>query len=108
MTITACCSGGRHIVWRLNGGKNVMSVDSRLDGKDAPVLLDGKPSGETMAIRRLDAHHSSTVVTLNGHPFGTSRATLSADGRTMTVANDYSASIGSQPAGKFTEVWIQQ
>ena len=108
MTITACCSGGRHIDFRLNGGTTVMTLESRLDGQEAPVLVDGKPSGETMAIQRVDAHHTTTVVKLNGQPFGTSKATLSADGRTITVANDFSGSVGSQQAGKFTEVWVRQ
>jgi hypothetical protein len=61
-----------------------------------------------MAITRLDAHHASTIVKMNGSPFGTSRATLSADGRTLTVLNDFSASVGAQRAGKFTEVWVKQ
>lgn len=108
MTITACCGAGRHIEFRMNGGATVMTVESQLDGREAPVLVDGKPSGETMAIRRVDAHHTSTVVTLNGQPFGTSKATLSADGRTITVDNDFTPSVGGQQSGKFTEVWVRE
>ena len=62
-----------------------MTVDSPMDGREAPVLVGGKPSGETMAIKRVDDRHYSAVVKMNGKPFGTSNGTVSADGKTMTV-----------------------
>lgn len=108
MTIAACCQGGRRIIFRIAGTEQMMTVESRLDGSEAPVLLDGKPSGETMAIKRLDGHHSITVVKLNGQPFGTSKATLSPDGKTITVDNDFSSSVGGNPIGKSSEVWVRQ
>ena len=108
MTIEACCNGGRRLVYHLVDLKTVMTIESRLDGSEAPVLVDGKPSAETMAINRVDDHHSITVVKMNGKPFGTSSATLSADGKTITVANDFSASVGGHPAGKFTETWVRK
>jgi hypothetical protein len=70
--------------------------------------MNGKPSGETMAIKRVDAHHASTELKMNGTFFGTSKATLSADGKTLTVLNDYSSSVGGRQAGKYTEVWLKQ
>jgi hypothetical protein len=70
--------------------------------------MNGKPTGETMAIKRVDAHHASTVLKMNGQQFGTSEATLSADGKTLTVRNDLTASGGGQQAGKHTEIWVKQ
>jgi len=92
----------------INGTETLLTVASRFDGSDADVLLAGKPSGETMAITRLDDHHVSTVVKLNGKPFGTSEATLSPDGKVLTVVNDFSLSVGGNPAGKTTETWVRQ
>lgn len=37
-----------------------------LDGKDAPAMVDGKPSGPTMAIRSVDSRHMAAVVKFQG------------------------------------------
>lgn len=110
MTVEACCHGGRRLIYHIDiqGTKSVLTVDSPFDGTDVPVLMNGQPSGETMAIKRLDDHQLFTIVRMNGRPFGTSKATLSADGRTLTVLNDYSSTAGGNAAGKFTEVWVRQ
>ena len=86
----------------------VMVVESPFDGREVPVLLDGKPSGETMAITLVDPRHTTAVVKMNGKPFGISKGSLSADGKTLTVENEYSASVGGNPAGKQTEIWIRK
>jgi hypothetical protein len=86
----------------------VLTVVSALNGADAPVLLNGKPSGETMAIKLIDPLHSNTIVKMNGKPFGTSKGTFSADFNTLTVENDFSAGVGGNPAGKSTEVWTRK
>ena len=85
-----------------------MTVETHLDGTEAPVFLGGKPSGETMAIKRIDDHHAETVMTMNGKPFGTSKATLSADGKTLTVENDFTITVGNQLPGRTTETWVRQ
>ena len=110
MTVEACCNGGRRLIYRIviQGTETLLTVDSPFDGSEVPVLMGGKPSGQTMAITRVDAHHVSSVMKLNGRPFGTSKATLSADGRTLTVLNDFSSSVGSQTVGKSTEIWVRQ
>jgi hypothetical protein len=111
MQIEACCGGsGRrlsyHIVTEKTEGS--MVIETRLDGRDAAVLVNGKPSGETMAITRVDALHASTVLKMNGKQFATSQASLSADGKTLTVVTDDGSAASGQPAGKVTEVWVRK
>jgi hypothetical protein len=111
MEVSRCCgTQGRRLTYHLLFGQqnHLMTVDSPMDGTEVPVLLDGKPIGETMAIKRLDPHHAFTVVKFNGKPFGTSKATLSPNGSTLTVDNDFTGSTGAQQAGKSTEVWLKQ
>jgi len=85
-----------------------MVVMTQFDGKESPVLLNGKPSGETMAITKIDDHHTSTILKMNGQPFGTSKAELSADGKTITVLNDVTLAAANQQVGKTTEHWDKQ
>jgi hypothetical protein len=110
MTVEACCSGGRRLIYHFgtNGPETRLSLESPFDGSEVPVLVAGKPSGETMAITRIDDHHISTVIKMNGKPFATSKATLSPDGKLLTVINDVSSSAGGQPVGKSTETWVRK
>lgn len=108
MLVEPCCNGGRRLTYKIGDTKQTMVVESPFDGSEVPVLLDGKPSGETMAIKLVDPFHTTTVVKMNGKPFGVSKGTLSTDGKTLTVENDYSASVGGNPAGKQTELWIRK
>jgi hypothetical protein len=110
MVVEPCCNGGRRLSYHfdINGTKTSLTIASRFDGSEAPVLINGKPSGETMGIKRLDDHHYFTVVKMNGKPFGTSKATLSPDAKVLTVLNDNSSPAGGQAAGKSTEVWVKQ
>jgi hypothetical protein len=89
MTVERCCNGGYRLTYHVPsmGGQPpaTLTVDSPMDGTEVPVLLQGKPSGETMAVKRVDGRHYSAVVKMNGKPFGTSNGTLSADGNTLTV-----------------------
>jgi hypothetical protein len=48
----------------------IMTVDSAMDGKEAPALVAGKPTGETMSVTRVEGHHYNAVVKLNGQPSG--------------------------------------
>jgi hypothetical protein len=108
MTVEACCKGGRRLTYHMVGSKMVMTIESPFDGSEASMLLDGKPSGETMAIKRLDDRHTIAVVKMNGKPYGTSRSTLSADGKTLTVESDYTSGAGGQATGKQTEIWVRK
>jgi hypothetical protein len=85
-----------------------LTMATRRDDRDATVLANGTPSAETMAITRVDAYRVSTVLKMNGKEFATSKATLFADGKMLTVLNDYSSSAEGQPAGKFTEIWVKK
>jgi hypothetical protein len=108
MTVEACCGSGRRLIYRITGVDAVLTVESPFDGSEVPVLLGGKPSGETMAIKQTDGRHWTTVLKMNGQLFGTSKATLSADERTLTVENDMTATAGATPAGKSTETWVKK
>ena len=110
MKIEVCCGGGRRLTYSMAAGKQVilMSLETKLDGSEAAVIIDGKPSGETMAITRVDAHHANTIIRMNGKEFATSTATLSADGKTLSVVNDCGSTAGCMPLGKSTETWVKQ
>jgi len=110
LTIEACCgSAGRRFVYRLAGKSDVlMTIDSPMDGTDAPVLTGGKPTGETMAIKRLDDHRTSTIIKMNGKQIGTSKSTLSADGKTLTVENDMKETTAGTPGAKSTSTWVRK
>ena len=109
MTVEACCNGGRRFVYRIQGTDTVlMSNESPMDGTDVAVMIGGKPSGETMGIKKVDDHHVFTVLKMNGKQFGTSKATISADGKTMTVENDVTSTASGNPIGKSVETWIRK
>jgi hypothetical protein len=111
MTVEPWGNGGRKLTYRVkrpNQPDLILTVESPLDGTDVPVLLDGKPSGETMGIKRVDSHHSVTVLKMNGQQFGISRATLSPDGKTLTVENEITVQAGGRQPGKATERWVRK
>ena len=66
-----------------NGGTATMVMTTQYDGKDAQVYVDGKPSGETMAISKVDDHHTTNVIKMNGNPFVTQKSELSVDGKVI-------------------------
>ena len=109
MKIEACCGGGRRLTYLITAGKTKMTLmlETRLDGTSTEVLVNGKPSGETMAVKRVDAHHATNVLKMNGKQFATSMATLSADGMTLTVVTDNTSAVGGR-VGKQTEVFVKQ
>lgn len=110
LTVEACCGKGRRLTYHVKAGATsvVMVVESRFDGSDAPLLVAGKPSGQTMAIKRVDDRHMSAVLKVNGQVVGTSQGALSPDGRTLTVLDEFTSSAGGQATGKFTEIWVRQ
>jgi hypothetical protein len=110
MTVEVCCDGGRRLIYHVpaRGGQPAMmlTVDSPMNGTEVPAMVGGKPSGETMAIKRIDDRHYSSVVKMGGKPFGTSNATLSADGRTLTV--EWVTQSPSGTSEKVIETWVKK
>ena len=93
-----------HIV--ASDGKPItMTLQTPLDGSETPFLVNGKPTGQTYAGKRVDSRHTVGVVKMNGKPFATSKAELSADGKTITVENDTTATVGGNPAGRRIDHW---
>ena len=39
---------------------------------------------------------------------GIGKATFSADGKTITIENDYTATAAGQPVGKQTNIWVRK
>jgi len=111
MTVEACCNGGLRLVYHIppmaaGQPPMTMTVDSPMDGTDVPMLVGGKPTGQTMGIKRVDPHHYSAVTKMRGQPLGTSTGTLSPDGTMLTVE-----SITSSPQGKaekVIETWVRK
>ena len=110
MTVEPCCNGGRKLTYHIKIGNvtNVMVVESPFDGKEVPVLLDGKPSGETMAIKTVDSSHWTVVLKMNGQSFGTSKGEISADGKTINVENNFTFAAAGQQVGLQKEVWLKK
>lgn len=87
----------------------MMTMETQLDGKEAPVMTaDGKPTGQTMAVTRVDATHTATVVKFQGKLYGTSKSELSADGKTLKVESEVPENSTGQPAGTLVEYWDKQ
>src|SRR6185503_7878066 len=89
MTVAACCKGGYRLTYHLpiaNGQPPVVvTVDLPMDGTEVPTITAGKPTGQTMSAKRIDDRHFTGVVKQNGKITLTNTATLSADGKTLTV-----------------------
>jgi hypothetical protein len=110
LTVETCCNGGLRLTYHIPAMGDqpaaTLTVDSPMDGTEVPVLLNGRPSGETMALKRIDASHMSGVVKMNGQLFVTSSSTLAADGKSATTE-----SITQMPGGKtqkVIETWVKK
>ena len=109
MMIIEPAAPGIKVTYRMLGpdgkamNQSVVTVVTALDGKEAPMMMDGKATGQTMATTRIDANHATTIIRMQGKIFGTSKAELSPDGKTLTVESDMSATNPS--AGKQVEYW---
>lgn len=109
LNVEACCNGGLRLVYQIPpmGGQpaSTMSIDSPMNGTEAPTLIAGKPSGQTMAIKRVDDHHLTAILKVNGQPSATYNGTISPDNKSMTV--DGVIGTGSQ-THKVTETWVKK
>jgi hypothetical protein len=110
MTVEECCNGGRRLLFHVSVGQKTqtMSVESRFDGSDAPVLVDGKPNGETMALKRVNERQTTTVFKRNGKVFRTSTTAESADQRTLTVENEFIDTADGRVTGKMKETYARK
>jgi hypothetical protein len=110
MTVEDCCTGGRRLIFRITLGKKTqtMMVESRFDGSDATVLIDGKPNGETMALKRVDERRTTTVFKRNGKVFRTSTAIESTSRTTLTVENEFIDTGNGRVTGKMTETYVRK
>ncbi|BFU96953.1 MAG: exported protein of unknown function [Nitrospira sp.] len=86
-------------------GASDTTIATMLDGKDVPVLIDGKPSKQTMGISKVDGRHTVNVIKFGGKDIGVSKAELSADGKLIKVETDYPESNPGAPAGKQIQFW---
>ena len=76
----------------MHRGSIVSTVLTPLDGKDVPLLVNGKPSGQTMGIKRIDSRHTVTVLRFQGKETGISKAEISPDGKVLKIETDYATS----------------
>ena len=109
MTVEPCCKGGLRLTYSVTlPGQPplVLTVDSPMDGTEVPALVAGLPSGQTMAIKRVDDRHYNGVVKMGGKPYATSTATVSADGKTLTVETVTESAEGKPE--KITETWVRK
>ena len=109
LDVEACCNGGLRLVYHIPAmgaqPATTMSIDSPMNGTDAPTLVAGKPSGQTMAIKRVDDHHLTAILKVNGKPSATYSGTVAPDDKSMTVEGV--VGTGSQ-ALKVTETWVRK
>jgi hypothetical protein len=109
LTIEQWGPDGVKLTYHGIGLKRPMTIwSANPDGSDAPVLIGGKPTAQTMAIKWIDAHHLTSVQKQGGKVLGTSTATLSPDFTTMTIENDYVVTDRRHKVGKSTEVWTRK
>ena len=70
-------SGGWKLTYKVIGpgapGASYTTVETTLDGKDVPVMIDGNTSGQTMGITKVDEQHTVNVIKYEGKEIGTSK-----------------------------------
>ena len=107
MTIEEVGTGWK-VTYKIAGqalGSPVSTVLTPLDGKDVPLLIDGKPSGQTMGIKKIDSRHTVTVLKFQGKEAGISKAEISPEGKVLKVENDYADSNPTGLEGKQIQYW---
>ncbi|MEO8130811.1 MAG: hypothetical protein ABI822_27180 [Bryobacteraceae bacterium] len=109
VTITVESAGTSRVLTyrteRRHGTIRTLVVATALDGRDTQVSVDGKPSAQTMAFRKLDDRHTVNIVKLNGKPVSTQQFEIGADGKVikvLTIPTDAEHQDG------FTDYWDKQ
>jgi len=100
---------GWNLTYKVDGPdapvSTVSTVLTPLDGKDVPLLVNGKPSGQTMGIKKVDNHHTVTILRFRGKETGISKAEISPDGKVLKIETDYA---DWNPIGKEIQYWDRQ
>ena len=103
--------GARKLTYRVIGadGKPAPNFESvtvtKLDGKDSPVMVNGKVSEQTLAIQRIDSRHAVIVSKMGGKVVGTSKSEISPDGKVMKVEEEHVAGAVAATGTKQTKYW---
>ena len=109
LTIERWNKSGAKLTYKMVDAPIVLTIESKLDGSDAPLIMNGQPTGETFALKQIDSHHASNILKMNGKQFGTSTATFSDNFSKLTVENqvERDTHVGPPP-GKTTETWVRK
>jgi hypothetical protein len=83
----------------------VTVVLTQLDGKDVPILVDGKPTDQTMGIRMIDSRHTFTVLKFQGKETGIAKSEVSADGKVLKVEIMMATPGVKEEGAKAVEYW---
>jgi hypothetical protein len=83
----------------------VQTIQSQLDGKYVPVMINGQPSGQTTAVRKIDDRHLTSITKDEGNVIGTSKSEISADGKVLRIDNEYAVTSTNPTVQKITEYW---
>ncbi len=108
MTIEPAGSGWKvtmKVQFAAGGQTSTMLITTQGDGKDVVVYVDGKPSGQTMAIRIVDDRHTTNTLKLNGKPMLFQKSEVSADGRVIRVEGTSLVPGQGQGGQNLIEYW---
>lgn len=90
---------------RRDGSVRTIVVETELDGKENKVTVDGKPSVQTMAFRRLDERRTVNTVRVDGKLVNTQNLELAPDGKLLTVETVPVNAVNNKG---FTDYWDKQ
>jgi hypothetical protein len=90
----------------MKGSTDRLSFVTQFDGTDAAMLVNGAPTGQTIALTILDDRHASGITKFQGKTTGASKSELSDDGKVLRVDNDVAAP-GAASVHRL-EVWDKQ
>ena len=89
-----------------DGTRMINEYTARYDGKEYPLMLNGKPSKDMVALKKIDGRNREFIQRRDGEDRGTIRRVLSSDGRTITTTANGSTSNGKPE--KEIRIWERQ
>ena len=96
-TYTAAPDGGVALSWkRVTADGKEIAVQStfKYDGKDYPAT--GSPDFDTLSVKRSDAYTTNGTQKRMGKVVGTSKRTISQDGKTLTLVSKQTSDKGAE------------